>query len=76
MELNDQFLAQMREATQLLQTSGPAEATAAIQRALQVLTRGLRRGYGKYATEAEPPWVAASKLVANWKGTPCTTRGS
>lgn len=34
MKLNEQFLAQMREAAQLLQTSGPAEATAAIQRAL------------------------------------------
>jgi poly(hydroxyalkanoate) depolymerase family esterase len=33
-KLNDNFLAQMREATQLLQTSGPAAATAAIQRAL------------------------------------------
>jgi poly(hydroxyalkanoate) depolymerase family esterase len=35
MKLDDNFLAQMREATQLLQTSGPAAATAAIQRALQ-----------------------------------------
>jgi hypothetical protein len=35
MELNQSFLAQMREATELLQTSGPAAATAAIQRALQ-----------------------------------------
>ena len=35
MQLNQRFLAQMREATQLLQTSGPAAATAAIQRALQ-----------------------------------------
>jgi poly(hydroxyalkanoate) depolymerase family esterase len=34
MKLNEDFLAQMREATQLLQTSGPAAATAAIQRAL------------------------------------------
>jgi poly(hydroxyalkanoate) depolymerase family esterase len=35
MELNGRFLAQMREATQLLRTSGPAAATAAIQRALR-----------------------------------------
>jgi poly(hydroxyalkanoate) depolymerase family esterase len=35
MKLDEQFLAQMREATQLLQTTGPAAATAAIQRALQ-----------------------------------------
>ena len=34
MKLNEQFLAQMREAAQLLQTEGPAAATAAIQRAL------------------------------------------
>jgi poly(hydroxyalkanoate) depolymerase family esterase len=33
-KLNDDFLAQMREATQLLQSAGPAAATAAIQRAL------------------------------------------
>jgi poly(hydroxyalkanoate) depolymerase family esterase len=35
MQFNQGFLAQMREATQLLQTSGPSAATAAIQRALQ-----------------------------------------
>jgi poly(hydroxyalkanoate) depolymerase family esterase len=35
MDHHQRFLAQMREATQLLQTSGPAAATAAIQRALQ-----------------------------------------
>lgn len=35
MKFNEDFLARMREATQLLQTSGPAAATAAIQRALQ-----------------------------------------
>jgi poly(hydroxyalkanoate) depolymerase family esterase len=34
MKLNENFLAQMREATQLLQSSGAAAATAAIQRAL------------------------------------------
>ena len=35
MELHTRFLAQMRDATQLLQTAGPAAATAAIQRALR-----------------------------------------
>jgi poly(hydroxyalkanoate) depolymerase family esterase len=35
MQFNQRFLVQIREATQLLQTSGPAAATAAIQRALQ-----------------------------------------
>jgi poly(hydroxyalkanoate) depolymerase family esterase len=35
MQLHKRFLAQMREATRLLQTSGPAAATADIQRALQ-----------------------------------------
>jgi poly(hydroxyalkanoate) depolymerase family esterase len=34
MKLNEDFLAQMRKATQLLRTSGPAAATAAIKRAL------------------------------------------
>jgi poly(hydroxyalkanoate) depolymerase family esterase len=34
MKTNEAFLAQMREATELLRTSGPAAATAAIQRAL------------------------------------------
>ena len=34
MKINEDFLARMREATQLLQTSGPRAATAAIQRAL------------------------------------------
>lgn len=34
MKINEGFLAQMREATQLLQTEGPMAATAAIQRAL------------------------------------------
>lgn len=34
MKLNDDFLARMREATELLRTSGPAAATAAIRRTL------------------------------------------
>src|SRR5688500_9423294 len=51
MEHTQRFLAQMREATPLLQTSGPAAATAAIQRAL--------RG----ASGAAPP---AGKTNADW----------
>lgn len=35
MKINDGLLAQLREATQLLQTAGPMAATEAIQRALQ-----------------------------------------
>ncbi len=35
MEPNRAFLEHMREATELLQSSGPLAATAAIQRALQ-----------------------------------------
>jgi poly(hydroxyalkanoate) depolymerase family esterase len=35
MKFNDDFLSKMREATQLLRTSGPAAATEAIQHALQ-----------------------------------------
>ena len=34
MKMNEDFLAAMHEATRLLQTAGPLEATAAIQRAL------------------------------------------
>lgn len=38
MKFNEGFLAQMREATQLLQSEGPMAATAAIQRALHGVT--------------------------------------
>ncbi len=38
MKINEGFLAQMREATRLLQTDGPMAATAAIQRALHGVT--------------------------------------
>jgi poly(hydroxyalkanoate) depolymerase family esterase len=44
MKLNEDFLQQMHEATQLLQRAGPADATAAIQRAL--------RGTSKPVTES------------------------
>jgi poly(hydroxyalkanoate) depolymerase family esterase len=58
MELDKQFLAQMREATQLLQTSGPAAATAAIQRALQAASAA-----------SAPDTVKTRTLWQNWKGT-------
>jgi poly(hydroxyalkanoate) depolymerase family esterase len=51
MQLNQRFLARMREAAQLLRTSGPAAATAAIQRAL--------RG----TSDSAPP---AGKTSASW----------
>jgi len=51
MELNRRFLAQMREATELLRTSGPAAATAAIQRALQGAS-----GASTHAEKKEPVW--------------------
>lgn len=40
MKINEGFLAQMREATRLLQSEGPMAATAAIQRALHGTTEG------------------------------------
>ena len=40
MNINEGFLAQMREAAQLLQTEGPMAATAAIQRALHGTSAG------------------------------------
>lgn len=40
MKLNEDFLAQMRDATALLHTAGPAAATAAIQRALGIAGAG------------------------------------
>ena len=40
MDINEGFLAQIREATQLLQTEGPMAATAAIQRALHGASAG------------------------------------
>jgi poly(hydroxyalkanoate) depolymerase family esterase len=56
MELNQGFLAQMREATELLQTSGPAAATAAIQRALRSVSGGGSTAHGE---EKKPVWSAS-----------------
>ena len=51
MKINEGFLAQMREATQLLQTEGPMAATAAIQRALHGATADA-------GTAQQPDWTA------------------
>jgi poly(hydroxyalkanoate) depolymerase family esterase len=68
MELDKQFLAQMREATQLLQTSGPAAATAAIQRALQAASGASAPDTGKtVATDALDR--LPKTLWQNWRGT-------
>src|SRR6478752_471813 len=50
MKINEGFLAQMREATQLLQSEGPMAATAAIQRALHGATDGP-------GTAQQPDWT-------------------
>jgi poly(hydroxyalkanoate) depolymerase family esterase len=54
MKINEGFLAQMREATQLLQSEGPMAATAAIQRALH----GATNGPGATPTTQQPDWTA------------------
>lgn len=51
MKFNEGFLAQMREATQLLQTEGPMAATAAIQRALHGSTT-------QEGAPQQPDWTA------------------
>lgn len=51
MKINEGFLAQMREATQLLQTEGPMAATAAIQRALH-------GGTAQDTATPQPDWTA------------------
>jgi poly(hydroxyalkanoate) depolymerase family esterase len=63
MELNEQFLAQMREAMQLLQTSGPAAATAAIQRALQPTSRASPPDAGKTKAGWSPSVVEPYVLI-------------
>ncbi len=60
MEPKKQFLAQMRETMQLLQTTGPAAATAAIQRALQ-------GGSGAPACDARMTNASWSPSWRNWK---------
>lgn len=51
MNIDEGFLAQMREATKLLQTEGPMAATAAIQRALHGASAGA-------APAQQPDWAA------------------
>jgi len=55
MKFNEGFLAQMREATQLLQSEGPAAATAAIQRALHGVADGSGTGPQTDWTAFLPP---------------------
>lgn len=50
MKIDEGFLAQMREATQILQSEGPMAATAAIQRALH-------RVNASDQTAAQPDWT-------------------
>ena len=54
MKINEQFLAQMRDAAQLLQTEGPMAATAAVQRALK----------GSAADSPSAPFAKASPADA------------
>jgi poly(hydroxyalkanoate) depolymerase family esterase len=57
MKFNEDFLQQMREATQLLQRAGPADATSAIQRALRGIsapaTEGAQNNGGKISFQTE-----------------------
>jgi poly(hydroxyalkanoate) depolymerase family esterase len=69
MELNQRFLAQMREATELLQTSGPAAATAAIQRALGASSTW---GASTVPAEKKPVW---SSSILQPAALPPTSRG-
>jgi poly(hydroxyalkanoate) depolymerase family esterase len=63
MQLNPRFLAEMREATQLLQTAGPAAATAAIQRALQGASAASAPVAGKTNAGWAPSMPAPHVLV-------------
>jgi poly(hydroxyalkanoate) depolymerase family esterase len=60
MKMNEDFLSSMREAMQLLRTSGPLEATAAIQRAL--------RGDGRPSREAPQPPADAGDVLPHFDG--------
>jgi poly(hydroxyalkanoate) depolymerase family esterase len=57
------FVAQMREATQLLQTSGPAAATAAIQRALRGASAASAPDAGKTNVDGSPSTLEPRLLV-------------
>jgi poly(hydroxyalkanoate) depolymerase family esterase len=66
MELDRRFLAQMREATEILQRSGPAAATAVIQRGLQGAS-----GVAPAGAEKKPVWsssiVQPAALETPWR---------
>ncbi|PLP97947.1 extracellular catalytic domain type 1 short-chain-length polyhydroxyalkanoate depolymerase [Cupriavidus pauculus] len=61
MKMNDAFLASMHEAMHLLQTAGPMEATAVIQRAL----RGQSPHGGTAAASAPMPAQVVQSLLPN-----------
>lgn len=73
MKHNEDFLARMREATQLLQTSGPAAATAAIQRALHHATPKAAAPAQSYddlvdVAHVNPmPVTASPRAVTRWQ---------
>jgi len=65
------LLASMREATRILQTRGPAEATAAIQRALQGIPLEVDAPTTAEVASAdavEGPTVASRPLLRSWVG--------
>lgn len=71
MKLNEQFLAQMREAAALLQRSGPAAATAAIQRALNGGTAPAEPGAAQdQCIDINPAADTGAKPDARSKRTP------
>lgn len=73
MKFNEGFLAQMREAAQLLQSEGPMAATAAIQKALQGQGNEAdvgrdAGGYGAQATHARGARPASGGIGEKWRG--------
>jgi poly(hydroxyalkanoate) depolymerase family esterase len=68
MQFNQRFFTQMREATELLQTSGPAAATAAIQRALHgtpgAASEASKTSAGSAAPLREPHLLVDRKAAA------------
>jgi poly(hydroxyalkanoate) depolymerase family esterase len=73
MKINEEFLAQMRAAAQLLQTEGPMAASAAVQRALQGASAGPQQAQpGQRNDDSAQPsqaWHAGpvQDLVGKWK---------
>jgi poly(hydroxyalkanoate) depolymerase family esterase len=65
MKFNEGFLAQLRDATQLLQSEGPMAATAAIQRALHGAAEGSGTGQQADWTAFLPPMPELHDLPAD-----------